>query len=170
MKQLLFAVCALLLTLSACDKKGDEKIGKRFEMLRNHKWKLVSQNINGSDQPLNDCEVGNYWVFKGDEYGYEANVTCGDTQVVVGDTTNNTDTVKPAKPATGGKASANPAQIDFTWSVTGDQRYVYIKNFGTPGNDIDWEFVSMDNTKFHVRGNYKVNDVNYVFEKYFEAQ
>ncbi len=167
MKKVLFAVCAFTIVLSACDKK--EKIGKRFEILRDHEWRLVSQTINEADQPLDECEAGNYWVFKADEYGYEANVTCGDTQVVVPDTTNNgTDTITTAKPQH--KGTANPARIDFTWSVTGDQRYIYIKNFGTPGHDIDWEIVSMDNAKFHVRGTYQVNDVNYAFEKYFEVK
>lgn len=170
MKKLLFAVCAFTIVLSACDK--NEKIGKRFEILRDHQWRLVSQNINGADQPLDECETGNYWVFKADEYGYEANVTCGDTQVVVIDTTGNgTDTTIVTKPQNKSTVTtATPTQIDFTWSVTGDQRYIYIKNFGTPGHDIDWEIVSMDNSKFHVKGNYIVNDVNYVFEKYFEAK
>ncbi|OJW80927.1 MAG: hypothetical protein BGO69_19785 [Bacteroidetes bacterium 46-16] len=170
MKKILFIACtiaAVAVIFSACKKT--EKFGKRFETLRNHTWHLESQTINGADQPLNDCEAGNYWVFKGDEYGYEANVTCGDTQVVVGDTTSNNggdSTIKRPQ----GKASATPTQIDFTWSVTGDQRYVYIKDFGTPGNDIDWLIVSMDETKFHVQGRYTVNEVNYFYDKYFVAQ
>jgi hypothetical protein len=164
----IFTVAAVAMILNACKKT--EKYGKRFETLRNHKWHLQSQTINGADVPLNDCEADNYWIFKGDEYGYEANVTCGDTQVVVNpDTTGNNGTDTTIKRPLG-KATATPAQIDFTWSVTGDQRYVYIKNFGVPGNDIDWFIVSMDDSKFHVTGTYVVNGVNYFFERYFVAE
>lgn len=169
MKKVLFFLVAATFVLGSCNKSGDKSILKRFEVIRNHKWKLVSQTINDVDQPISDCESGNYWVFKADEYGYEANVTCGDTQVVVGDTTSNTGT-DTTKGAGMHKASATPTQIDFTWSITGDQRYCYIKDFGTPGNNIDWFFVHMDDTKFDVTGNYQVNGYNYTYHKYFVAE
>ena len=167
MKRILLALVAIAWISGSCHK--GKEILKRWEILRNHKWKLVSQTINDVQQPLDECEADNYWAFKGDEYGYEANVTCGDTQVVVGDTTNNTNGTDTTIKRPAHKASANPAQIDFLWSVTGDQRYCYIHDFGVPGHDIDWFIESMDDTKFHVSGNYKVNGVNYVFHRYFEA-
>jgi hypothetical protein len=170
MKKILFLLVAAAFVIGSCHKGEEKQINKRFEIIRNHKWKLVSQTINGVDQPISDCESGNYWVFKADEYGYEANVTCGDTQVVVVDSTNNngTDTTKGA--GTAHKASATPTQIDFTWSITGDQRYCYIKDFGVPGNNIDWFFVYMDDTKFDVTGNYEVNGTDYAYHKYFVAE
>jgi hypothetical protein len=153
MKNILLSSLVIIATLAACNRPN---IGIRNQTLSKHSWKLTEQQENGVEIPLRPCDMDNEYYFYGTFNGtmFEGPQTCDSATVVSGD----------------GSVTTVPVQeIDFTWSVTGDQRYILIKGFGNPDYNPEWQILDMSDQSFHVKGIDHRNGATITYYKTFEA-
>jgi len=135
MKNILYVSLAFVL-FSACSRPN---IGIRNQTLSNHSWKMTEDEENGVEIALRPCDLDKEYYFYGTFNGtvFEGPEVCDSITVVNPDGTTSVEA---------------PQELDFTWSVTGDQRYILLKGFGTPDYDPEWQIISMDDHSFHIKG------------------
>lgn len=153
MKHILYFSLALLTITAACNRPN---IGIRNRTLSKHSWRLTEQQENGVEIPLRPCDLDNEYYFYGTFNGtmFEGQQSCDSATIANGDGSTSTVAVQ---------------EIDFTWSVTGDQRYILIKGFGNPDYNPEWQILSMDDHSFHVKGMDHVNGTTVTYYKTFVA-
>lgn len=161
MKKLILIIVALTPLLEACNKGnlGGGEIGFRRRMLVAHNWRMTKIRINGETVSLPDCERDNVYNFNDNENGYmdEGGSKCDSaTSVLI------TGAPQPST-EDGGVLQ----RINFQWSVTGDQRYIYIKNFGSTDYNPEWLIYDMNENQLIVQGKDIRDGYNYSYEKTF---
>jgi hypothetical protein len=151
MKRLLLLIIPIASLLSGCQKY----IGIRNQTLSRHNWKMTEHLENGIDV-LKDCEKDDTYYFYGNQSGKvdEGNNIC-DSTIVVG--------------SQGQDSIVAMHQLDFGWSVTGDQKIIYLYHFGDPNYNPGWTILDMDETKFHIKGIDQRNGITITYYKTFEA-
>lgn len=183
MKNLLLLLATSGIFLAGCNSKQfqlkPDKIGKRYEMLREKNWKLVRLVEKGSEVSLKSCQLDDVYVFNIEGWGYmdEGASKCGEPVAPVDTTTSPVDTaIVVSKSAKSTISIADDLQYDesgmrinFNWSVSGDQRELLITDYGHPDNDPVWLFMEMDATHFIVTGAEKRNGEVITYIKEFVA-
>lgn len=159
MKNLLILLTASGILFAGCDRvklKGD-KVGERYKMLSNHPWKMTRLYEGGREVALESCKLDDVYTFNFDGWGnmHEGATKCGVTNPA--DTTNPSDTdvivgKSSAAIADNIQYDASGMQINFNWTVVGDQRQILISDFGNADNDPVWEVEEMDENFLRVRG------------------
>lgn len=137
MKHLLFLALITIMALGACKKRSNVNgdIKNRREILVSRNWQMVSRLDNGQYSEIKDCQKDNYFVFEDNGLGRweEGTNNCFDT-------------------ASGGSENPTPATYtSFTWSMSGDQRDLHLKDFEKDGRDPEWMIVNMDYNSMDIR-------------------
>ncbi|MBS1772312.1 MAG: hypothetical protein JST82_05595 [Bacteroidetes bacterium] len=170
MKNILFIALVAILATTSCHKHNGitNDFGNRWTMLVSKHWIISSREVNGVSSPITDCKRDNYYVF--DENGLgrweEGAVNCFDTVSTNGGGNNggnggsNGNGGGNGGGTNGGGSDSsnkttvtNPVQTytEFTWSMTGDQRAIYMKNFGRTGYNPEWTIEDMKEDRLDVR-------------------
>lgn len=145
---LLIVPICLLMAVTACNKKEDRnrKIGNRQDMIRDTKWRISQFKDNGNVVALG-CRADDTWTF----------IRGGNGSIEDGDQ----------------RCGTSDPVISFTYSITGDQRNLYIANMSQPaygsyftdGNRIDFDIRYMDestmNVEYYDKGTGN-NDAHYI--------
>lgn len=158
---ILFAVSGIL--FAGCDKIDSRKVGKRYDMLSAHPWKMTRLVESGQEVSLPGCKLDDTYVFVFEGWGYmdEGATKCGVANPADTTTPSDTDVVIVNKStiaiADDLQYDESGMRINFNWTVVGDQREILVSDFGNPDNDAVWEVEEMDNNYLRVRGAEKRN-------------
>lgn len=168
MKNLLLVFIAII-SLTACEKRKDINgdLKNRREILMTRYWRVKNIRDNGQYIAIEDCKKDNYYVFLDGGVGRweESLNNCFDTTYTTppidstnngGDTTVNSNVIgQPVPP---------PTYTSFRWSMVSDLRYIYFKDFGEEGNDIEWEIENMDYGSLSVRTQKTIEGNNHMYQ------
>jgi len=157
MKNILFISILGIVAFSACSKKNNinGNIGNRDEILTSRHWQITSKKANNSYVDIKSCEKDNYFVFEtsGNGRWEEGNNNCFAISNSGSDST----------------GAPIPTATYFTWSITGDQRIIYIKNFGKDGYNPEWQITNMDYSSLDVRTSQRVDNETVVYDIHLVA-
>jgi hypothetical protein len=172
MKNLLILTAVSGILFAGCDKLDSRKVGKRYDMLAAHPWKMTRLVESGQEVALKDCQLNDTYVFVHEGWGYmdEGATKCGVTNPA--DTTNPSDTDVIVGKSTIANADniqydESGMRINFNWTVVGDQREILISDYGNPDNDPVWLVEEMDENYLRVRGSETRNGKVIAYTKEF---
>ncbi len=150
-KKLFFLLPMLALIMAAgCKKeKKNNPIGNRFYLTSGSGWRLTDMKDNGKHVALG-CKDDDLWVFSEGGRGYKSDGEnrCGDAE--------------------------ESGTTEYYWSITGDQRYLYIDNY--KGKDygvqeesleLDWEIAYMTNNELDIKYYSKNGEDSHFYELQF---
>lgn len=163
MKNILFVLIGII-SLTACEKKKNNihgDIGRRREILVSRNWQLVGATVNDRPLDIKSCQRDNYFVFEDNGFGRWEEGANNCFGVDYYDSTSN-----PEMPPV---LITVPKYTGFNWSMTSDQRYIYIKDLGLENYDPEWEILNMDYTSLDVKNIERVGDSLYTYKRYFRV-
>lgn len=136
MKNITLLLLALIsiTAVSSCKKNNvNGQLKDRREIIALRPWKIAKLEVGGQTTSLKSCELDDVWYFKSSQGRIEENGTqCDDNTA--------------SFPA--GRMMEDPTE--FTWSFTGDLRYLLIRNFGANGEEFNWEVQNMNYDEFTI--------------------
>lgn len=129
----LLAPVFLFLALASCTKESrhNYEIGDRLKMIQGTKWRITNIVDNGVSAPA-DCRNDDIWVFNVNGEGYidDGGISCGVMD-----------------------------SLAFAYSITGDQRFLYLRDmaaktygsYHTDSERLDTEITYMTSTELGIK-------------------